>query len=103
MSAPNAGITVTSSQLAGGPYANGEIKTIANNAIYGTQWCAYQGSFPTNPIWRPTTNTTSNPGTFAPGTWKVQLMANQAVTFATNPVTVAVVAGYRTRVAVAYS
>ena len=102
MSAPNAGITVTSSQLTSGPYANGEIKTVANNATYRTQWHAYQGSPPQNPNWRETTTVPGNPGTFAPGSWKVMLKANQPVNFATNPVSVTVVAGYRTRVAVAY-
>ena len=102
MSAPNASITVTSSQLSGGPYTSGEIKVIATNAAYGTQWCAFQGGTPSNPIWRETTNVTGNPGTFTPGSWKVMLKANQSVTFQSNPVSVSVVAGYRTRVAAGY-
>ena len=102
MSAPNASITVTSSQLSGGPYTNGEIKVIATNADYDTKWCPYQGSPPTNPVWRSTATVPGNPGAFAPGAWMVMLKANQTVSFQTNPVPVTVVAGYRTRVAVTY-
>lgn len=102
MSVPNAGITVTSSQLPGGPYSNGEIKVIDNNPAYGTQWCPYQGTQPSNPIWRSTATVPGNPGTFVPGSWKVMLKANQPVNFQPNPVLVNVVAGYRTRIAVTY-
>lgn len=102
MSGPNAGITITSSQMSGGPYANGEIKVIANNAAYGTQWCPYQGSPPSNPVWHTTANAPGNPDSCPPGGWLVMLKANQPVNFQTNPVPVTVVAGYRTRVAVTY-
>ena len=102
MSGPNAGITITSSQLSGGPYANGEIKVIANNAAYATQWYAYQGSPSSNPIWLPTTNSPGNPSQYAPGAWMVMLKANQPVNFQSNPVAVTVVADRRTRVAVTY-
>lgn len=98
----NAGITIVSIQLNGGPYANGEIKVIANNAAYGTQWCPYQGSPPATPIWRSTATGPGNPGTFAPGAWMVMLKANQPVNFQNNPVAVTVTAGYRTRVSVTY-
>ena len=101
MNAPNAGITVTSSQLPGAP-PNGEIKVIATNAAYATKWCPYQGSPPATPVWRETTNVPGNPGPFAPGPWMVMLKANQAVNFQSNPVPVTVVAGYRTRVTVVY-
>lgn len=100
--APNAGITITSSQLSGGPYANGEIYVTANNATYGTQWCPYKTSLPANPIWRGTATGPGNPGTFAPGQWFVKLKANQAVNFPSNPVSVNVVAGCRTTIAVTY-
>ena len=101
MNAPNAGITVTSSKLPGGP-PNGEIKVIASNATYGTQWCLYQGSAPSNPVWRETTNVPGNPSPCAPGPWMVKLKANQSPNFQSNPVPVTVVAGFRTRVAVVY-
>lgn len=101
MSTP-AGITITSSQLPGGPFSTGEIKVIATNASFGTQWYAYQGSPPSNPVWHEPTNVPGNPSTFAPGSWLVKLRANQAVDFQSNPVSVTVVASYRTRVAVMY-
>lgn len=101
MSTP-AGITITSSQLPGGPFSTGEIKVIATNASFGTQWYAYQGTLPSNPVWHETTNVAGNPSTFAPGSWLVMLRANQAVDFQSNPVSVTVVASYRTRVAVMY-
>ena len=101
-SGPNAGITVTSSTLAGGPYANGEIKVISNNAAYATQWCPYRGTPPTNPVWRDTATGPNNPGQFLPVQWLVMLKANQAVNFALNPVSVTVVAGQRTRISVTY-
>ncbi|MEO7319587.1 MAG: hypothetical protein ABIZ56_11410 [Chthoniobacteraceae bacterium] len=102
MTAPNAGITVTSSQLTGGSFANGEIKVIATDASFGTQWSPYKGSPPTNPVWRSTANVTGNPGTFAPGAWMVMLKANKPVAFQSNPVPITVVAGRRTRIAVTY-
>ena len=102
MSGPNAGIIVTSSQMSGGPYTNGEIKVIANKAAYATQWCPYQGSPPSNPIWLPTTNSPGNPSQYAPGAWMVMLRANQAVNFQSNPVAITVVGDQRTRIAVTY-
>ena len=102
MTAPNAGITVTSSQLSGGGFANGEIKVIATKDSYGTMWCPYKGSPPAAPVWRSTANVTGNPGTVAPGAWMVMLKANQTVIFQNNPVSVTVVAGHRTRIAVTY-
>ena len=86
--------------MSGGPYANGQIKVTANNAAYGTQWYAYLGVPPGNPIWRDTTYV----ATCAPGTWMVKLKANTTVTWtATNPTPVTVVAGYQNVVAVTYT
>ena len=100
---PNTGYTITSSQLPGGPFASGEIKVITDNATYGTQWHAYQGTPPPVPVWRETTTGPSNPGTFAPGVWLVALRANVTVNWQSNPVAVTVVAGQRTRLAIAYT
>ena len=102
MSAPNAGITITSSALSGGPYANGEIKVITNKAAYGTQWHPYHGTPPPVPVWHETTTGPTNPFAVAPTSYLVELKANQSVNFASNPVSVTVVAGYRTRIAVVY-
>ena len=102
MSAPNAGITITSSALSGGPYANGEIKVVTNKAAYGTQWHPYHGTPPASPIWHGTTTGPGNPFAVAPTSYLVVLKANQPVNFSANPVSVTVVAGYRTRIAVVY-
>ena len=101
---PNAGITITSVKLSGGPYANGQIYVTTNNANYGTQWSSYQGAppAPRNMIWHGTVAGPDNPGTCAPGQTFVQLKANQPVNFASNPVSVNVAAGYRTKIAVTY-
>jgi hypothetical protein len=100
--APNAGITITSSKLNGGPYANGEIYVTANDPTYCTQWCPYKTTLPTNPIWRETTPGANNPGPFAPGSRFVRLKANRPVNFSSNPVSVNVVAGWRTKIAIVY-
>lgn len=99
MSAPNAGITKTSTQMSGGPYANGQIKVTANKATYATQWYAYMGAPPGTPIWRDTTSV----ATCAPGAWMVMLKANTAVTWNPSvPTAVTVVAGYQNVLAVTY-
>ena len=103
MSAPNAGITVISTRLKGGTFANGEIKTIANDAVHATRWCAFQGSPPLNPTWRQATKGAGNPGKFSPGVWMVMFKANKPVNFATSLLQVRVFAGFRTRVSVTYS
>ena len=100
MSAPNAGITKTSTQMSGGPYANGQVKVTANNAGYATQWYAYMGPPPPVPIW----HDTNYIATCAPGSWMVMLKANTAVTWnpaVPTPVTVA--AGYQNVLAVTYT
>lgn len=102
MPGPNAGIIIASFPLGGGPYDNGQIKVVTNNAAYGIEWCPYQGSFPTTPIWRSSVTGPGNPGTFSPGPWMVKLRANQPVTFQVNPVAITVTAGNLTRVGVSF-
>ena len=98
----NAGITITSSPLQGGPYANGQIKVVTDDPDFGTEWCPYRSVPPSNPIWRSTVTGPGNPGSFAPGKRFVMLQANQPVNYPSNPVCVNVVAGRRTKVVISY-
>lgn len=98
----NAGITITSSPLQGGPYANGQIKVVTDDPDYGTEWCPYRNVPPSNPSWRSTVTGPGNPGSFAPGKRFVMLQTNQPVNFPSNPVCVNVVAGRRTKIVISY-
>lgn len=96
---PSAGITITSVLMSGGPYANGEIRVLADDASYNTEWYAYTAP-PLPPSGWPKAN--DPPVTAAPGQCWVMLKTSKPVNFPSNPISLNVVKGRRTRIVIDY-